>query len=61
MALIRTETFTNEDGVEMLREFYDNGTIFEGPAAEPDIEPVPSKMEEMQADIAYIKMKMKGM
>jgi hypothetical protein len=38
MALIKTETFTNENGVEMVREIYDT-MVIEKPAHAPEPEP----------------------
>lgn len=60
MALLRTERYTNEEGVEMKREIYDT-MVIEGPTEEEaPAERAPTARERLEADMAYIKMKMKG-
>ena len=60
MALLRTEKYTNEEGVEMKREIYDT-MVIEGPAEEEaPAERAPTARERLEADMAYIKMKLRS-
>ena len=56
MALIKTETFTNENGVEMIRDTYDT-MIVERPAHIPEsdeTEPQPTQLDRIEEAVNAI-------
>lgn len=48
MGIIKTETYTNEEGVEMVKDFYANGMVIDSPISneeEVEIEQQPTMAE----------------
>ncbi len=62
MGIVKTETFTNENGVEMRKDTYANGMTITQTANPPEAEPVylPSEAEIAQAKLDYLLMLAEG-
>ena len=58
MGLIKTETFTNENGVEMRKDTYANGMTITQAANPPEVESIytPSEVETAASKLDYIVM-----
>ena len=60
MGIVNTEFYTDENGVEMRKDTYANGTVVKIPKSTDAAEETsPSDAELLRADMDYLKM-MKG-
>lgn len=59
MGIVRTESYTDENGVEMRKETYANGMVIKIPMRSGDAAEEPTEAEQLRADMDYLKM-MKG-
>ena len=52
MGIVKTEYFTDENGVEMKKDIYANGMTITGLANEPELQPEPTQLDRIEFLVA---------